>query len=534
VAEGASTSQEAPPPPAGPPDGPPPGDTPPPPGAPAPPGATPPGGYAGSAFPLRHGLVRPRQGRYLAGVCAAIGRATNTDPVLWRVLLAVLGFFGGIGILIYLAVWLITPAEGDSASPIEGLLGRGRSSTSPVLVIVLGMLVALVFGIIVTDGFRAVLLGAVVLIGGALLLNRNSGVGARPATPAGPYPDPSAGPYPDPYSGLSAGPYPGPPGTPVAVATPPGTYPPPAAGQLAYPATPDYPAGAAGHAGPSGPPAGYPPPPVSGGADIGYGQHAGQSGTTAPLTLPTPPAAPPGGYRPAFAPRGPYRGGGQPPYPPPPVAPPPVPPAPKPPKERSRLGAATISMVFVALGVVAALDLSNTLHIGPSAYFFGALVTVALGLLVGAWLGRARWLIVLGIALSIALGVATAGESWDQVGNVGSDVVWRASNPDEVANRYENNFGDALLDLSAVDFAGQDRRITVEVNFGAVEVILPPEVDVTARVEVGAGEASVFDNTWSGLNQPGAAVTDLGPDGTGGGRLDLRVVVNAGDAEVHR
>jgi hypothetical protein len=457
--------------------------------------------------------------------------------VLWRVLLAVLGFFGGIGILVYLAVWLITPAEGDSASPIEGLLGRGRSSTSPVLVIVLGMLVALVFGLIVTDGFRAVLLGAAVLIGGALLLNRNSDAGARPATPAGPYPGPPATPMP-------------PPGTPAAsagVVPPAGPYPPPTAGHPAYPATPAYsttptypaypayPAGAAGPMGPAGPPAAYPP--STAGPDVGYGgQRAGEPGgtTTAPLTLPTPPVPPPGGYRPAFAPRGPYGGGGQPPYPPPPVAPPPVPPTPKPPKERSRLGAATFSMVFVALGVVAALDLSNTLHIGPSAYFFGALVTIALGLLVGAWLGRARWLILLGIALSIALGVATAAESWDQVGNVGSDVVWRASTPDEVANRYENNFGDALLDLSAVNFAGQDRQITVEVNFGTVEVILPPDVDVTARVEVGAGEASVFDNTWSGVNRPSAAVTNLGPDGVGGGRLDLRVVVNAGDAEVHR
>jgi hypothetical protein len=38
---------------------------------------------------------RPTRGRYIAGVCGALGRATNTDPVLWRVVLAVLGFFGG-------------------------------------------------------------------------------------------------------------------------------------------------------------------------------------------------------------------------------------------------------------------------------------------------------------------------------------------------------------------------------------------------------------------------------------------------------
>lgn len=103
--------------------------TPPPPGAGTPPpgpGAPPPPGAAG--FTTRYGLVRPRDGRYLAGVCAAIGRATNTDPVLWRVLLAVLGFFGGIGILVYVTAWLIIPGEGDSASPVESMLGRaGRA-----------------------------------------------------------------------------------------------------------------------------------------------------------------------------------------------------------------------------------------------------------------------------------------------------------------------------------------------------------------------------------------------------------------------
>jgi hypothetical protein len=480
--------------------------------------------------------------------------------VLWRVLLAVLGFFGGIGVLIYLTVWLITPAEGDSASPIEGLLGRGRSSTSPVLVIVLGMLVALVFGLIVTDGFRAVLLGAAVLIGGALLLNRNPNVGARPATPAGPYPGPPAGPPPMPApAGMASG-----------TATPPGPFPPPPAGQAAfaptypptyppiYPPAPPAPVASIPPVPPeqvSPAPGGYGPPATGYGPAIGHGPAIGYGppatgygppampygspasppgGVTAPL-LPTPLGPPPGGYREPFAPRGPYAGGGgQPPFPPPPVAPPPPPPTPKPPKERSRLGAATFSMVFVALGVVAALDLSNTLHVGPSAYFAGALITVALGLLVGAWFGRARWLIALGIVLSIALGIATAAESWDQVGNVGTDVVWQPASMDDLASRYENNFGDARLDLSAVDFTGQSRQITAEVNFGKLEVIVPPNVDVTARVEVGAGEARVFDNSWSGVNRPSTAVTDQGTDGPGGGQLDLTVIVNAGDAEVHR
>jgi hypothetical protein len=48
--------------------------------------------------------------------------------VLWRVVLAVLVIFGGIGALIYLIAWLLLLADGDTASPIEAL----AAAASPV------------------------------------------------------------------------------------------------------------------------------------------------------------------------------------------------------------------------------------------------------------------------------------------------------------------------------------------------------------------------------------------------------------------
>ncbi|WP_254909806.1 PspC domain-containing protein, partial [Micromonospora sp. NBS 11-29] len=206
----AAAQDDPPPPPPG--SAPPTDHAPPPPGGGGPFAGPPPGGYApppgAAGFTTRYGLVRPREGRYLAGVCAAVGRATNTDPVLWRVLLAVLGFFGGIGILVYVAAWLVIPGEGDSASPVESMLGRGRSSMSPVTVIVLGIVVAVGFAYVVTDGFRAILLGAVILICGALLLNRDERAAAsRTGAPA---PPPAPGPVPPPSAAWPAPPATGP------------------------------------------------------------------------------------------------------------------------------------------------------------------------------------------------------------------------------------------------------------------------------------------------------------------------------------
>lgn len=106
----------------------------------APPPPPPPQG----AFAARYGLIRPRSGRYLAGVSGAVARATNTDPVLWRVLFVVLAFFGGFGLLAYLVLWLGTPADGDTASPVEAVFGRGRSSTSATVTVIAGVITVLI------------------------------------------------------------------------------------------------------------------------------------------------------------------------------------------------------------------------------------------------------------------------------------------------------------------------------------------------------------------------------------------------------
>lgn len=151
-----------------------------------------------AGFAARHGLIRPIQGRYVAGVCAAIGRATNTDPVLWRVLIAVLAFVGGSGLIIYLVGWLLMPQEGDTASPVESLFGRGRSSTSPLRVLLVAIVAAFVFAVAVRNNFPAALLVASLIVAGAVLISRNdrpNGPAAFPPTPA-PTPYQTPPPYP--------------------------------------------------------------------------------------------------------------------------------------------------------------------------------------------------------------------------------------------------------------------------------------------------------------------------------------------------
>jgi phage shock protein PspC (stress-responsive transcriptional regulator) len=56
-------------------------------------------------------LVRPLQGRVIAGVCAGLARRFNLSPTLVRVLFVLSVFLPGPQVVIYLALWLLMPSE---------------------------------------------------------------------------------------------------------------------------------------------------------------------------------------------------------------------------------------------------------------------------------------------------------------------------------------------------------------------------------------------------------------------------------------
>ena len=64
------------------------------------------------AGPLR----RSADDRMLAGVAGGIARSLNADVTLVRVIIAALALFTGAGAAVYLAAWLLIPADGDDQS----------------------------------------------------------------------------------------------------------------------------------------------------------------------------------------------------------------------------------------------------------------------------------------------------------------------------------------------------------------------------------------------------------------------------------
>jgi phage shock protein C len=60
----------------------------------------------------QQGLVRPRRGRVLAGVCAGLGQRFGMSPWVARLLfVVVLSVLPGSQLLVYPVLWLLMPAE---------------------------------------------------------------------------------------------------------------------------------------------------------------------------------------------------------------------------------------------------------------------------------------------------------------------------------------------------------------------------------------------------------------------------------------
>jgi phage shock protein PspC (stress-responsive transcriptional regulator) len=164
-------------------------------------GADPGGADPGEADPGEEGPA-PRRGptrgrgkdKVLAGVCAGAGRWFGVDPVIFRVVLAVLSLTGGIGLIIYGTGWLIIPQEGEEESEAHRLLS-GRIEGAPLTAVLMALvgcgLYASMLGNGVNQAFSLVLLAATAA---AVYWSQQRRRAAEQAGPAGAAPYQAAGP----------------------------------------------------------------------------------------------------------------------------------------------------------------------------------------------------------------------------------------------------------------------------------------------------------------------------------------------------
>lgn len=500
---------------------------------------------------------RPRRSRTdskVAGVAGGLAHYLGVDPILFRVGFVALTLLGGVGILAYAVLWLLLPAEGDEVSAGEALLGRGRSSVSPIVAAALA--VAVVIGVFTTFswGFPfwpALIIGAVAFhvarkqrrgpfrpgsewerriraTADNVAANRWSG-GAGPSWGHG---GGTGGPqgwgHYGGWGGWGAGcgggsRSSGHPAAPQESDSPfdtPAFWDTPAAGDRA--ARPDpfrkaYPTATARPADPfrtsrAADDQGAWSAAASDGADGADGAHTAEPRTT-------PPAWDPLGAAPFawdlpdidLAPRSELATA----------------------RRRTAspvIARATGGLVMLVIAVSVGGIFAGWWNPAWSAVAGAALAVVALGLLAQSLRGRSLTLIGPGVFLSLAtLALSVTGISGTATAG---DVIWTANQTTPLQDSYRLSAGNGTLDLTGLTIdAGGTVSTSVEVNAGQAKVLVPANVAVDVTCSSNAGQIDCLGVTLDGLNQsatghqnaPGAA-----------GTLELEVHVGAGNLVVTR
>ena len=128
---------------------------------------------------------------------------------------------------------------------------------------------------------------------------------------------------------------------------------------------------------------------------------------------------------------------------------------------------------------------------------------MALGLLVGAWVGRSRGLIVLGVLLSLATAAVAALPHIDLSGGVGHRTYVVRSEAQN-ASPYRLGAGDVTLNLAGLTTSGHAASSWPASGVGNLTVYVPQDADLAITAHVGLGGMQ-----WQGLNSASVAGRDV-------------------------
>jgi len=259
-------------------------------------------------------------------------------------------------------------------------------------------------------------------------------------------------------------------------------------------------------------PAHQPPPPVHSYAQAG----PSAGGTTTPYTAPTGQTQPIPSSTFAASPIG-YE----------------VPDKTAKPRERSQLGLLTSAAVLLITGTAALLNNLDVTSFDGGQLSALALTVLGIGLIVGAWWGRARWLIWIGVLMFpfvtffslIDLSMVSLDGEVGEVNESPQDQI-------EIAGGYELLAGEALIDMSDFEFSsGEDARLTIDMAVGETTIRVPRDVYVDADLSLQAGELVFFDSRRTGQ---GVRIVDTDGDPASEARLVLDVDGALGAVSIER
>ena len=119
-------------------------------------------------------------------------------------------------------------------------------------------------------------------------------------------------------------------------------------------------------------------------------------------------------------------------------------------------------------------------------------------LVVAAFVGGARWLILPALSLGLAAAfVAAAGIDLD--GGVGQKD-FRPATVSDVHPEYKLGVGELVIDLRNAHLPAGDRNLKVNVGVGHALILVPKNVCVSTKARVGVGQATTFKHGSGGID----------------------------------
>jgi phage shock protein PspC (stress-responsive transcriptional regulator) len=148
------------------------------------------------------------------------------------------------------------------------------------------------------------------------------------------------------------------------------------------------------------------------------------------------------------------------------------------------------AVLLIAVGLLAIVSQVAGQSVAPGQFFGAALVVLGIGLVVGAWWGRARILFLL-VMLLAPMGIVASFVTAPLEGGVG-DHTFAPVTVAEVQPEYRSLGGRLTLDLTQLITSPRDIHIAASVAVGQLMIVLPEGASIELRTRVGAGDAIVL------------------------------------------
>jgi phage shock protein PspC (stress-responsive transcriptional regulator)/predicted membrane protein len=174
----------------------------------------------------------------------------------------------------------------------------------------------------------------------------------------------------------------------------------------------------------------------------------------------------------------------------------------------------------VGAGVAAALGAGTVVAI--------VVIAAGLAMIIGGFVGGARWLAIPALIMAVPLSVVAAANI-DLRGGVG-ERDYRPASMADLDSSYRLGVGELRVDLRDVDLPAARTNLEARVGVGRLALTVPDDVCVQLRSRVGAGQINVFDRPSDGVDvvversaAPAAGAPSLTVDARAGvGQIELR------------